>query len=128
MKFSITPKSRAVSINEALNPGCSGIILNLRLSGIIKNYQYSLPLLFSKMCEKAKYMWLFITCIWLFVLKTPAQPPSRIVWVIMCHGSLCEVYCFSPCPCFFSNTCVLYAIWKGFWCGLNETFVCPSAR
>ena len=34
--------------------------------------------------------------------------------VIMSHRSLCEIYCFSPCPCFFSNTYVLYTIRKGF--------------
>ena len=34
--------------------------------------------------------------------------------LIMSHRSLCEIYCFSPCPCFFSNTYVLYTIRKGF--------------
>ena len=33
---------------------------------------------------------------------------------IMSHRSLCEIYCFSPCPCFFSNTYVFYTIRKGF--------------
>ena len=55
---------------------------------------------------------------------------SRKYWLstvlIMSHSSLCEIYCFSPCPCFFSNTYVLYNIQKGFWCRLNRTFVCPS--
>ena len=45
---------------------------------------------------------------------------------LMSHGSLCEIYCFSPSPCLFSNTYVLYTIRKCFWCRLNRTFVCRS--
>ena len=44
---------------------------------------------------------------------------------IMSHRSLCEIYCFSQCPCFLSNNYVLYTIRKFFW-RLNRTFVGPS--
>ena len=38
----------------------------------------------------------------------------ELCFSLMSHRSLRELYCFSRCPCFFSNTYVLYTIRKGF--------------
>ena len=34
--------------------------------------------------------------------------------LVMSHRSLCEIYCISPCPCFFSNAYVLHTMRKDF--------------
>ena len=85
-----------------------------------------------QICNNNTYFFLKKTIEFIFKLFQTLKPNfednnwGRYSSVIMSRRSLCEIYCFSQCTCFFSNTYVLYTIRKGFWCRLNRTFVCVS--
>ena len=54
---------------------------------------------------------------WNEIIRFPCSVSMLIEAVlraIMSRRSLCEIYCFSRCFCFFSNTYVLYTIRKDF--------------